>query len=100
MKVADCCERCGKTVVKRGQSSSSDMVMVRGGSFLYMCDLQRGELSRPSMSLGVIGDQGAAKEYCPDCLLAAVTEWVKAIKARGPSKIARNCIIFPEVEEA
>lgn len=93
--VADKCNRCGKVVVKKSQSDSSDMVMTCD-SLLYMCDLRQGEGSRPTLQLKEYGcsEENAPRMYCLDCLLAEVTEWVEKMKARGASKIPLNSIIF------
>ena len=93
----DVCAHCGKKVIKKSHSDSSDMVRTCD-SFLYLCDLKRKECVRPHLDLQNFSKQGEdqSKVYCLDCLLGVITNWITEMKARGPSKIDRNDIIFPE----
>jgi hypothetical protein len=90
---ADVCNRCGKKVVKRGEADSSDMVKTND-SFLYLCDIKPLEAARPSLALKEYCGVNTDHTYCPDCLVAEVSEWVAKIKARGASKIHLNNIIM------
>jgi len=90
--VADKCDRCGKIVVKHDHADSSDMVKTCD-SFLYMCDVKRGESSRPSLELKNYYGEGAGKMWCPDCLLETISEWIRGIKERGPSEIPPEHVI-------
>jgi len=83
--IADKCNRCGKTVIKRYNSDSSDMVLTED-SFLYLCDTIRGESCRPSLSLREYYGEDKQHHYCLNCLSEVIHEWVEAMKARGPSK--------------
>ena len=90
--VADKCNRCGKVVVKSTHSGSSDMVKTED-SFLYMCDLKKGESSRPSLQLREYGKSDNSRMYCLDCLLEVVSKWVMEVKKRKQSDIPLNHII-------
>lgn len=90
--IADKCNRCGKVVVKHSHSESSDMVQTND-SFLYLCDIPKGESSRPSLQLKEYCEHGE-RLYCLDCLLETIKEWVEKMKKRAPSKIPLNNIIF------
>jgi hypothetical protein len=92
--VADECCRCGKIVVKKHSSDSSDMVKTYD-SFIYMCDVKPGEGSRPHLQLKDYRGVDESRTYCLDCLLEEVKEWVEKMKQRGPSKIPLNHIVFP-----
>ena len=91
--IADKCNCCGKVVVKRNSSDSSDMVKTED-SFLYMCDLKKGEGSRPILQLREYGGSDNSRMYCLDCLLEVLSEWVEEMKKRGQSDIPLNHIIF------
>lgn len=79
------CDRCGKQVVQMWHADSTDMVEVKH-SILYYCDLLDGEAGRPSL-FGTVTDENKPLHFCLDCLLYEVTDWVKKMKKRGPSKI-------------
>ena len=92
--VADKCNRCGKIVVKHDHAASSDMVKTQD-SFLYMCDLMKGESGRPSLQLKEYYGEDKNRMYCLDCLLETVREWVDEMKKRGKSDIELSHIMFP-----
>jgi hypothetical protein len=91
--VADQCSRCGKIVVKRYLSDSSDMVKTCD-SFVYMCDTKPGETGRPSLQLKNYTGGDESQMYCLDCLLETVREWVETMKQRGSSDIPFKHIIL------
>ena len=94
----DVCDYCGKKVIKKSWSDSSDMVKTCD-SFFYLCDLKRKESIRPHLDLMNFSEcagEDQSKMFCLDCLLEVITNWITEMKARGPSKIDRNDIIFPE----
>ena len=92
----DVCFRCGKKVIKTSRSGSSDMVETSDG-FLYLCDVKKGESSRPSLQLRDYNNEYMKRTYCLDCLLAEVSEWVMKMKKRGSSNIPFNDIIIGNI---
>jgi hypothetical protein len=91
--IADKCNRCGKVVVKHNQSDSSDMIKTCD-CFLYLTDIKNNESSRPTLQLREYCGPDQTRAYCPDCLVAEITEWVDKLKKRGKSDIPLNHIIF------
>jgi hypothetical protein len=91
--IADKCNRCGKVVIKHDDSDSSDMIQT-GDCFLFLGDVLPHESSRPTLALKEFNNN-AHHLYCPDCLVAVVTDWVKELKKRPASKIPFNHILPP-----
>lgn len=89
------CSRCGKKVIKTSEHGSSDMVITHD-SFLYLCDLKKGESSRPSLQLKDY-EPDERRTYCLDCLLTEISKWVEEMKKRGSSDIPLNNIVFGNV---
>jgi hypothetical protein len=76
---ANKCNRCGKTVIKDTDCTSTGMVQTTG-YFIYLCDLKKKEVAMPVLQLG---EDLQLFHFCPDCLLETVKEWVTKIKKRG-----------------
>lgn len=76
----DQCSRCGKQVYKKTHADSSDLIFVGGSPIplIYWHDVP-GKTQRPSLILH--------DEYCPDCLVAEITDFVAKVKKLKPSKI-------------
>lgn len=84
MLIVDVCARCRRAVVKDLAYDSSDMLDVKI-QITYLGDLKDGETSRPSIMRDT--------EYCPDCLIAELTEFIEMVKKRKPSKLS-----YPEIQ--
>ena len=78
------CERCHKRVWQKDSIDSTDLV-VTDGKMLFLGDIQKGESSRPSLSLKGYGPERDL-HYCVSCLRIVVNEWLDAVDARGMSK--------------
>ena len=94
--VADRCDRCGRTVVKKDHASSSDMVQTHD-SFLYLCDIRAGESSRPCLQLKEYMPE-KSRLYCLNCLLATIQDWVEEMKKRGDSAIPQENVLLGHKE--
>ena len=90
--IVDECNHCGKRVVKKHHSDSSDMVITTECIF-YLTDVKVGEDVRPFLNLKYNDGDTLGHCYCLDCLVIVVTSWVGEMKERGHSNIPSENII-------
>lgn len=73
---ADVCERCLKTVIKRNEEDSSDVV-TRRGEFVFLCDTIG---KRPMLTFD-------GEKFCLECFVEMIKEWTgKKMKVRRVRK--------------
>ena len=76
-QIADICDGCGRTVIKKEGHQSSNMVTVFSpqdnyASLVFLGEIEEGKRGRPSFDL-------KGKLWCPQCLVSALQAWVNTL---------------------
>ena len=76
-QIADICDGCGRTVIKKEHHESSNMVTLSSSmdnfaSLLFLGKPKEGKRERPSFDL-------KGKLWCPQCLVDALQDWVNTL---------------------
>ena len=76
-QIADICDGCGRTVIKKEHWESSNMVTLSSSmdnfaSLLFLGEKEEGTRARPSFDL-------KGKLWCPQCLVTALQGWVLSL---------------------